>query len=286
VFISTATIALVAYLGSWALIVSSFMVDQHPFLFEALTWVDNNSFPFQQHLKVACDLLPPSIRGCFLSFKQFIRQQMVWLQDSIQEHLHHHTLSKMFVDKIYIAHHAWILSCFGPRVSVWLTTRPLFLSFWLDSSIFFIVVRIWYGLPHPSIVNIPWCVCTHPINPMGIHFLCCVHANKLTWTHDVIHYTFVAIMKDVGFHVGQEQLHALPSNTFNFSCQWIDIVLTKDDIRTLVDLSLPTQHVNKFISLILRHPRICYFWCGSSQKRSYCDQSILPLSSEGIWMST
>ncbi len=142
----------------------------------------------------------------------------------------------MFFDKIYIAHHAWILSCFGPRVSVWLTTRPFSPSFWLDFSIFFIVFQIWLRLPHPSIVSIPWCVCTHPIDPMGIHLLCCVHANELTWTHDAIHYTFVAIMKDVGFHVGQEQLHALPSNTFNFSCQWIDIVLTKDDIHTSVDI--------------------------------------------------
>jgi hypothetical protein len=35
--------------------------------------------------------------------------------------------------------------------------------------------------------------------------------------------------------VGQEQLHALPSTTFNFSCRRIDIVLTKDGIYTLVD---------------------------------------------------
>jgi hypothetical protein len=102
--------------------------------------------------------------------------------------------------------------------------------------IFFIVLQIWLGLPHPSIASIPWCMCTHQIDLMGIHLLCCAHANKLIWTHDAIHYTFVAIVKDVGFHVGQEQLHVLPLNTFNFSYQWIDIVFTKDDICTLIDV--------------------------------------------------
>jgi hypothetical protein len=109
-FISTTTIALVAYLGSWAfvasIIVSRFMVDQRPFLFEALTQVNNNNFLFQQHFKVACDLLPPPIRSYPLLFKQLINQQMVQFQDSISECLHHHTLSNMFFDGIFEAHHA------------------------------------------------------------------------------------------------------------------------------------------------------------------------------------
>ncbi len=49
-FISTSIIALTTYLWNWALItliiVTRFMVDQHPFLFEALAQVDNNTFPF------------------------------------------------------------------------------------------------------------------------------------------------------------------------------------------------------------------------------------------------
>jgi hypothetical protein len=76
------------------------MVDQCPFLFEALTGVDNNTFPFQQHLKATCDLLPPLAHACFLSFEQPIGQQMVQFQDSISEHLHHHTFSNMFFDKV------------------------------------------------------------------------------------------------------------------------------------------------------------------------------------------
>ncbi len=56
-----------------------------------------------------------------------------------------------------------------------------FPNFWLDSPIFFIVLQIWLGLFHPSIASIPWCVCTHPIDLMGIHLLCCAHANRNPW---------------------------------------------------------------------------------------------------------
>jgi hypothetical protein len=75
--ILTTTITLVIYLGSWALVVSiiaiKFMVDQHPFLFESLAQIDNNTCPFQQHFKVACDLLLPLACECLLPFEQLIK---------------------------------------------------------------------------------------------------------------------------------------------------------------------------------------------------------------------
>jgi hypothetical protein len=73
-FILTTTIASTTYLKNWALIASiivvRFMVDQCPFLLEALTQVDNNTFPFQQHFKVTCDFLPPPTHACFPLFEQ------------------------------------------------------------------------------------------------------------------------------------------------------------------------------------------------------------------------
>jgi hypothetical protein len=72
-----------------------------------------------------------------------------------------------------------------------------------------------FGLHHPSIVSIPWCVCTHPIDPMGIYLLHCVHGNERTGTHDAIHDTFATITRDVNLHVGWKQLHAIPLTTFN-----------------------------------------------------------------------
>jgi len=79
-------------------------------------------------------------------------------------------------------------------------------------------------------------VCTHPIDPMGIHLLRYAHGNKHTRTHDVIHDTFVVIVWDAGFHVGRKKLHVFPSTTFNFFCQRDNIVLTKNDINTLADI--------------------------------------------------
>ncbi len=39
--------------------------------------------------------------------------------------------------------------------------------------------RTWLGLPHPSIVGILWCMCTHPIDIMGIH-LFTLHSRQRT----------------------------------------------------------------------------------------------------------
>jgi hypothetical protein len=72
---------------------------------------------------------------------------------------------------------------------------------------------------------------------MGVHLLHYVHGNEQMGTHDIVRDTFVAIVRDAGFHVRQEQLHALPLIMFNSShhCR-IDIVLTKDGIRTLTNI--------------------------------------------------
>jgi hypothetical protein len=77
------------------------------------------------------------------------------------------------------------------------------------------MLQMWLKLSHPSIASLPRCVCTHTINPMGIHFLCCAHDNECMVTHDAVCDTFVAIAQDVSFHMGQEQLLMLPLPTFN-----------------------------------------------------------------------
>jgi hypothetical protein len=82
---------------------------------------------------------------------------------------------------------------------------------------------------------------------MGIHLLCCTRGNKHIGTHDVICDTFAALAWDASFHVGREQLHVLPSNMFNSSHQQVNIMFTKDGIRTLIDIVVvdPTR-VNLF----------------------------------------
>jgi len=187
---------------------------------------------------------------------------MVQLQDSISKCLHHHTLSSMLSNRIFETHGAQNLSYSNPKAGIWLTTQLVFLDFWLFSPLFFTSLRTRLELPHPSIVGILQCVCTHPIDSMGIHLLHCVHGNECMGTHDVVHDTFVAIMQDVGFHVRKKQLHAFLSSMFNSFHWWADIVLTN-----------PSQHchcqpnMNGFTSPILHNSKICCLWCGSSQRK-------------------
>jgi hypothetical protein len=84
---------------------------------------------------------------------------------------------------------------------------------------FFIVFWMRFGLSHPLITCNFQCVCTHPIDPMGIHFLHCVRDNKCTGTHVVICDTFATIVCDVDFDMWWKQLHALSSIMFNYSYQ-------------------------------------------------------------------
>jgi hypothetical protein len=187
--------------------------------------------------------LPPFAHACLFSCKQFIEQQMVQFQNSILKCLHHHTLFIVFFDKTFEAHRVWILSCSGLGVNVWFTTQLVFPTFWLFFTILSTTFCMRFGLPHPLITCILRCVCTHPIDPMGIHLLCYVHDNECIGTHDAIHDTFAAIGRNVGFHVWPKQLYALLSTTFNSFHQWIDIVLTKEGIHTLTDVVIvdPTQ---------------------------------------------
>jgi len=58
-------------------------------------------------------------------------------------------------------------------------------------------------------------MCTHPIDASCVLLLHCTHGNERIGTHDVVRDTFVAIARDVDFHVGREQLHAFPSTTLH-----------------------------------------------------------------------
>jgi hypothetical protein len=118
---------------------------------------------------------------------------MVQLQYFILECLHHHTFFNMLFDGVFKGHCAQILSFTGLGVNDWFIIQLFFLVFLLFSPIFSITLRVQLGLPHPSIAGIPPCVCAHPINLMGIHFLHYVHGNERTRAHDAICDTFVAI---------------------------------------------------------------------------------------------
>jgi hypothetical protein len=139
-------------------------------------------------------------------------------------------------------------------------------------------------LPHPLIVGIPWCMCTHPIDYMGVHLLRCTHDNEHTWTHDAICNTFVTIAWDDDFHVGHKQLHVIPSTTFNSFCQWINVVFTKYGIRTLTNIIIANPiWANLFLQSCATW-KFVVFETTQAKEKSYYDQhptyQFLPLTIE------
>jgi hypothetical protein len=188
-----------------------------------------------------------------------------------------------------MAFYAQILSCYSPKVGAWLIIRQVFPSFRLASLVFSIALWIQLGLPYPLIASILRCVCTHPINSMGIHLLCCAHGNKHTIIHDAICDTFTTIVWDVDFHAGWKQVHVFLSNTFNSFCWRVDIVLTKDGICTLVDVVIAN------LAWADLFPWSCatqgFVASNAIQAKNEAiviniRQSILPRSNGGIWMFT
>ncbi len=181
------------------------------------------------------------------------------------EHLHHHTFFNMFFDEISKAHCAWILSCSGPVVGIWFTVQLNFPAFQLFSLVFATTFHMWLGLPYLSIVGILQCVCTHPIDRMSIHLLCCAHGNERTETHDAIHdtvchycvrcwipcakrtiacasFNHIQFLLSTSWHCAYQRWHLHPS----WCCHcW--------------------PNASKFTSLILHNSRICRLQCSLSQ---------------------
>ncbi len=114
-------------------------------------------------------------------------------------------------------------------------------------------------------------MCTHPFDPMGIHLLRCTHGNERMGTHDVIHNIFATIMQDVSFHVERKQLRVHPSTTFNSFHQWVDIVLIKDDIRTLADIVITNPTRVDLLSQFCATQRFVTFDATQAKKMNYHD---------------
>jgi hypothetical protein len=187
------------------------------------------------------------------------------------ECLHHHTFLNMIFDRISKAHCVQILSCSSLGAGAKLTIQTSLPNLSIIFLVFFIAYQTWLGLPHPSIISIPQCMCTHCINPVGIHFLHCVPGKERTWTHDAIHDTFITIAWNVGFHMGWKQLHAFPSTIVNFTCRRVNIVLTKDDIHTLVDIIIVSLMWAYLLPWFCATQELDAFNVASAKERSYHD---------------
>jgi len=112
-------------------------------------------------------------------------------------------LQSSITPSTHVSSYFWIIHR-APRLVAWFIARPTFQAFWLSSPYFSTMFQTRFRLPHLSIVGILQCVCTHPINVTGVHFLCCTHGNEHMGTHVTVRDTFAIISWDVNFHVGQK----------------------------------------------------------------------------------
>jgi hypothetical protein len=161
---------------------------------------------------------------------------------------------------------------FQPWGKLWFIVQPIFPTFRLSSPNFPTMFWTQLKLPHPSIACILLCVCTHPIDPMGVHLLHYTHGNEHIGTYDAIHDIFVVIAWDVGFHVGQTQLHALLSTTFNSSHWQVDIVLTKNKICTLTNVVITNPTHADLLSQFCPIQGFATFDATQAKERSHHNQ--------------
>jgi hypothetical protein len=141
----------------------------------------------------------------------------------------------MFFNKIFEAHHAQILSCFGHGVNVRLIIWPILLTFRFSSRFFHSNSNAPMTTTFVT-ANFPL-RCVHTFHqPCGypfftLHAWQCVH--KDPWCNL---WYFCYHCGRCWFHVEWKQLHALLLAMFNSSYWQVNIVLTKDGIRTLIEV--------------------------------------------------
>jgi len=62
-------------------------------------------------------------------------------------------------------------------------------------------------------------ICGQPLDPMGIHLLCCACGRERTTSHDIMQDAFASITTNASFHVAHQQNHVPLPPTFHSSCQ-------------------------------------------------------------------
>jgi len=213
---------------------------------------------------------------------------MVQVQDSISKRLHHHTFSNMLFNMISKAHHVRIFSCFGPRVDTWLTTRPIFPTFWLSSLVFF------HSTSYATWIT-PSLNCRHP--------LMCVHTSH--WPYEYPPPTLCSWQR-MHWNLWCNSWHLchhckrcwFPRGMITITCvsfNHIQLVLLTNQHHVYQKWHLhPSRcchywpNTSGFTSPTLHNSKICYLWCSSSPKNELSQLTphwlIPPLCNWGIWL--
>ncbi len=145
-------------------------------------------------------------------------------------------------------YYARLRSCVGLGSSVWFFIHLVIPSFRTASDIFSLTLHTRLCLPPSyslwSFLMHMWL--THKFDKDTLISLC--SQEEHTATHDVVRNFFTSF---IGFHVSCEQTHVFWMPFFYSSWQWVDIVLTSDGIRILVNIILVDLTCVDFVSWIV-----------------------------------
>jgi hypothetical protein len=161
--------------------------------------------------------------------------------------------------------------CVGPSAGAWLLAHPIISFFRLLSDVFSTTLRTSLSLFHTLVLEVSHCICSQPFDLMGIHLFHCEHGGERMASHDVVWNAFVAIAKDVRFHILRKQTHVLlPLALQSLHC-WVNIVLSVNGVCTLLYIVIanPIQ-----VDLVLRttfSPRVVAIVAAPAKIGLYCD---------------
>jgi hypothetical protein len=77
-------------------------------------------------------------------------------------------------------------SCARSGASICLLTCLVVPFFHVLKDYFSITLHIKLGLSHPLLLGVSHCICSQPLDPMGIHLFCCAHGGEKMTSHNVM----------------------------------------------------------------------------------------------------
>ncbi len=88
-----------------------------------------------------------------------------------------------------------------------LVNMPNHFIFHLLSNVFSTTLHIKLSPSHPLVFGVSHYICIQPLDPMRIHIFHRMHGGEKIAFCDVMRNAFIAIVRDVRFHVSQRQTH-------------------------------------------------------------------------------
>jgi hypothetical protein len=117
------------------------------------------------------ELLPLGVVTSVSPFKQLVERGVDQLQENISNRLHNHSFTNIHSNLPFDLHQTHLRSCVG----IWLLACLIILFFHLALNVFSTTLCTRLGFSHPLVLGVSHWICNQPLDPMGIHLLCCVH---------------------------------------------------------------------------------------------------------------